>query len=66
MRIPVYIKKSKTDRYVQAYCPDLVGCSAVGSTQEKALDLLQQRIKEYFETCDAPLPPFTRRMELEI
>jgi predicted RNase H-like HicB family nuclease len=51
---------------VQAFCPDLPGCSATAQTEKAAIDLLRARIDEYFATRTRPLQPGTRVIQLEV
>ena len=64
MKLPVHIR-SRADA-VQAYCPDLPGCSASAPTESEALRLLRERISDYFTAgASAPLPG-ARVVELEV
>jgi hypothetical protein len=51
---------------VQAFCPDLPGCSASAPTEAEALRLLRARVAEYFAVRVRPLPPGTRIVQLEV
>ena len=51
---------------VQAFCPDLPGCSASARTEQEALKLPRERVGEYF-TAGARTPvPGTRVVQLEM
>jgi predicted RNase H-like HicB family nuclease len=65
MKLRVHIRKSATDR-IQAYCPDLPGCSASAETEEEALALLRRRLTETFGERTRRPPPGTRVVVLEI
>jgi hypothetical protein len=51
---------------VQAFCPDLPGCSASAPTEQEALELLRARVDEYFAFRIRALPPGTRIVQLEV
>jgi hypothetical protein len=51
---------------VQAFCPDLPGCSASAQTEEEALKLLRARVDEYFAVRTRTMPPGTRIVQLEV
>ena len=50
---------------VQAFCPDLPGCSATASTESEALTLLRGRVSDYFAAAPAKVPG-TRIIKLEV
>jgi hypothetical protein len=64
MKLNVHIL-SRQDT-VQAYCPDLPGCSASGETEKEALSLLRARVDEYFAARVRVLLPGTRVIQLEV
>lgn len=67
MKLAIYIRPGRTDERVQAFCPDLLGCSAVGSTVEEALARVKERVEAFFgEMRQRPLPADTRRVDIEI
>lgn len=66
MKIPVLLRRSQHTGSVQAYCPDLPGCSAHGHTEADALELLRRRVADYFATNRRPVPPGERRTVLEL
>ncbi len=67
MEIPVHIQKSRGDEAFIAFCPDLPGCSAIGSTSDVAVALLRRRIVEYFAKDAArPVLPGTRRTSIAL
>ena len=45
MRHQVIIRESKSSDQYLAYCPELVGCSAAGTTQEEAVSSLLKRMQ---------------------
>ncbi len=51
---------------VQAFCPDLPGCSATGPNEKVALERLRLRIDEYFAGRSRNLPPGTRAIQLDV
>lgn len=66
MEISVHIRKGHGD-VVQAFCPDLPGCSAVARDDRQALELLRQRVRDYFAHQDRePLAAGTRRVTIEL
>ncbi|MFH1808612.1 MAG: hypothetical protein ABIJ09_07700 [Pseudomonadota bacterium] len=66
MEISVHLRKGQ-GQVVQAFCPDLPGCSAIARDDRQALELLRQRVLDYFEHQDQePLAAGTRRVTLEV
>ena len=67
MKFPVHIQKSRGGDAVVAFCPDLPGCSATAASADAALDVLKQRIVDYFAR-DAARPAFpgTRRTAIDL
>ena len=66
MEIPVHIRRGR-GQVVQAYCPDLPGCSATAADDRQALELLRQRVRDFFEHPETePLAAGTRRVTLEV
>ena len=51
---------------VQAYCPDLPGCSASAPTEGQALVRLRERIEKYFAADHRSVLPGTRVTKLEV
>jgi hypothetical protein len=45
MEHQVIVQESKSSAQFLAYCPELVGCSAAGSTQEEAVSSLLKRMQ---------------------
>lgn len=67
MMLTIYIRPGRTDNAVQAYCPDLLGCSAVGETEKEAVTLVMARVEAYFsDRQKKPVPAGTRRVDIEI
>ena len=64
MKLPIHIR-SKTGS-VQAYCPNLPGCSAAARTEEEALRLLRERINAHFAAATRGPIPGTRIVQLEV
>ncbi|HEY2747264.1 MAG TPA: hypothetical protein VGL86_21730 [Polyangia bacterium] len=67
MKLKVHIRaksQGKSD-VVQAYCPDLPGCSASARNEAEALALLRARVEEYFAT-PTPVVPGTRVITFEV
>src|SRR5678816_4502010 len=64
VRLTVFIRQGRAG--VQAYCPDVPGCSAVGPTEQAALTVLRRRVLEQLGSTAVPTPPKTRRASLEI
>ena len=65
MPIAIHIRPGRTSGYVQAYSPDLAGCSAAAPSEEEALRLVGQRIRDYIEDARVNLLPRVPR-EVEI
>ena len=63
MKLQVHIRERRNS--VQAFCPDLPGCSAAASTQAEALSLLRTRVDEYF-AARPPVVPGTRVIQVEV
>jgi predicted RNase H-like HicB family nuclease len=66
MKISVLLRRGRHTGSVQAYCPDLPGCSAHGASEEDALELLRRRIADYFAAGWRPVPPGERRAVLDL
>jgi predicted RNase H-like HicB family nuclease len=64
VKLTVYIRSQAGA--VQAFCPDLPGCSAAASSEQVALERLRARIDEYFAVRGTALPPGTRAIQLEV
>ena len=63
MKLPVHIRNGRGG--VQAFCPDLPGCSASAANEPEALRLLRARVDEYFSSR-SPVVPGTRVIHLEV
>ncbi|MCA9592267.1 MAG: type II toxin-antitoxin system HicB family antitoxin [Myxococcales bacterium] len=62
MEFPVLIQPSPAGDSVQAFCPDLPGCSATATSVDEALEVLGRRINDYFaRDAEEALPPGMRR-----
>jgi predicted RNase H-like HicB family nuclease len=64
MKLNVHIR-SKPGA-IQAFCPDLPGCSASAPTEKEAVALLRARVDEYFAARVRVLLPGTRVIQLEV
>ena len=64
MKLNVHVRRQSGS--VQAFCPDLPGCSATAPTEAEALKLLRARVDEYFAARVRAPPPGTRVIELEV
>jgi predicted RNase H-like HicB family nuclease len=64
MRLNIHVRSQFGT--VQAFCPDLPGCSATGQDQKVAIERLRARIDEYFAVRVRPLPPGTRVFQIEV
>lgn len=51
---------------IQAFCPELPGCSASAQTEKEAISILRERVDEYFAVRTRTLPPGTRVIQLEV
>ncbi|HTJ41015.1 MAG TPA: type II toxin-antitoxin system HicB family antitoxin [Kofleriaceae bacterium] len=65
MRVTVYLRRRPEAGLVQAYCPDVPGCSSCGKTEDEALATLRRRIASQLGSDKAP-PPGVRVVALEI
>jgi hypothetical protein len=65
MKLNVHIRTSEFGT-VQAFCPDLPGCSATAADEKLAVDKLRARIDEYFAFRPRQPPPGTRIIQLEV
>lgn len=63
MKLQVHVRERRNS--VQAFCPDLPGCSASATTEAEALSLLRARVDEYFAARPTVLPG-TRVIQLEV
>ncbi len=64
MKIVVHLRSQ--NGAVQAYCPDLPGCSASARTEQAALKRLRARVDEYFASAPQAALPGTRVIHLEV
>jgi len=64
MKLTVHLRSR--EGAVQAFCPDLPGCSATATDERAALDLLRARIGHYFAPRTGSTPPGTRVLQLEV
>ena len=51
---------------VQAFCPDLPGCSAQAPTEQEALRILRRRLDEMLAARARAVPPGTRVVQMEV
>lgn len=65
MKIVVHVRQSRDAASIQAYCPDLPGCSASAPTEAEALAVLRRRISEHFTRGARPAPG-ARTLTLEV
>jgi predicted RNase H-like HicB family nuclease len=63
MKLQVHIRKGIEG--VQAFCPELPGCSATGSHEAEALRRLRERISRCLAPSTNPLPG-TRVVQIEV
>lgn len=63
MKLRIHIRSGALG--VQAYCPDLPGCSASARTENEALAQLRLRITAYFAP-EPRLQPGTRVIHIEV
>lgn len=66
MKVPVVLEPSARTGRIQAYCPDLPGCSASGDTELDALELLRRRITEYFARSSHRPAPGARTTTVDV
>ena len=64
MKIPVHVRIARSA--VQAYCPELPGCSASGRTEQEALALLRLRIESHFAASARSTLPGARVVQIEV
>jgi hypothetical protein len=64
MKLNIHVRSRA--RTVQAFCPDLPGCSASAQTEKEAIELLRARVDEYFSLRVRTIPPGTRIIQLEV
>ncbi len=63
MKLHVHLRSERGT--VQAFCPDLPGCSASAPSEAEALRLIRSRVDEYFATRTR-VAPGTRVIKLEV
>jgi hypothetical protein len=63
VKVQVHIKSKR--EVVQAFCPDLPGCSATAPNEAEALERLRARIDEYFANATSAVSG-TRVIQLEV
>jgi hypothetical protein len=66
MRITVYMRRSPETGTVQAYCPDLPGCSGCGGSDEEALAVLRRRLSAQLARSVRNAPPEVRVTAIEL
>ena len=67
MRVTVYVRRRPDAGMVQAYCPDVPGCSSCGKTEDEALATLRVRLAAQLAPDGSrPPPPGVRVVALEI
>ena len=64
MKLNVHIRSSRGA--VQAYCPDLPGCSAAAPNEAEALRLLRERLAELLAAAPRAVLPCTRVIQIEV
>ena len=64
MKLNVHIRAGEGT--IQAFCPELPGCSASAQTEREAIEILRTRVDEYFAVRVRALPPRTRVIQLEV
>ena len=64
MKLNVHIRSRQGA--IQAFCPDLPGCSASAQTEKEAIQLLRARVDEYFAARVRVMLPGTRVIQLEV
>jgi len=64
MTLSVYVRSAHGN--VQAFCPNVPGCSASAPTEKEALRILRLRLDDLFAPRARVLPPGTRVVELEV
>jgi predicted RNase H-like HicB family nuclease len=64
MTLHVFVRNAQGA--VQAFCPDLPGCSASAATEQQALLILRGRIGQHFAARARVVPPRTRVVKIEI
>lgn len=65
VKITVCIRAGRAEGTVQAYCPELPGCSSAARTEEEALSILRKRLQSCLGR-PAPAAPATRQLTLEL
>ena len=60
VQIPVYIRHSPETGTVQAYCPDLPGCSSCGRDEAEAITVLRNRLADQLAESAREAPPSVR------
>jgi predicted RNase H-like HicB family nuclease len=64
MKLNVHIRSRSGT--IQAFCPELPGCSASAQSEKEAIQILRERVDEYFAVRERSLPPGTRVIQLEV
>ena len=64
MKLNIHIRSRSGT--IQAFCPELPGCSASAQTEKEAIQILRARVDEYFAVPTRALPPGTRVVQLEV
>ncbi len=66
MKLPIHVRHDDARGTVQAFCPDLPGCSATGPDMDAALALLRRRIEAYFAPSARRAPAGTHIVTIEV
>ena len=64
MKVPVHVRSR--EGAIQAFCPELPGCSATARTEAEALRLLRDRIASHFADGARSALPGTRIVHVEV
>lgn len=64
MKLPVHLRAR--EGVVQAFCPEIPGCSAAARTEQEALGLLRERIEAHFVASTKSSVPGTRIVHIEV
>ena len=67
MKLTIHVRKSPSATgVVQAFCPNVPGCSAVARTEAQAIAILRERIAEQLRADARNAGPGTRVVTIEL
>jgi hypothetical protein len=66
VKLAIHLRPGREPDTVQAFCPEVPGCSAHGRSDREALERLRARLAEQLSRPRGALPPGTRVIEIDV